>query len=475
VTAALLLILSVMLLLALVLGPSDTSGARPLLSGYNFVIALFVVYFAFPGWLYLANDHQYVWAEAYDDSTTVNETLLLVIAALGAFVLGYRMTDIRRRASTEQPKDATMTATTARSMRGAVYVIIAVGLGFKALAIKGSGGIDSSILRLSGYARESLDLVDVQGWVLGMRALGGFADLGATWLLVEAIRTRRGTCSSLLIFCAVIGSSYVVSGKRLTLIVPIAAVVLAISYFRRKITVKSAPLALFAVFVAGMGSLLFRILAPARIGGYNIDLATTHYAHGSLLRFYAYSLEFSTLEMSSVAISAGRSIRDSFGGAEQAFITSNLSPFLYGVPRAVFPWKPTGFYDLSYGVSGVLSGQSYSSTHVGYASTLVGTSQILAGPAGVILAFFAFGVVTRLIDRRLRQEAWTATGVIAYAAILNIVFHFFRQGTLGWTFIVAVVLQYGFLLGLLVLILIERNARERDSRTPLPARVKALV
>jgi hypothetical protein len=475
VTTALLLILSVMLLFALVLGPRDASGARPLFSGHNFVIVIFVVYYAFPGWLYVANDYQYVWAEAYDDSTTVDKTLLLVIVALGAFVLGYRMTDLRRRAATEQPKDAAMIATTARGMRGAVYVLIAIGVSFKALAIKGSGGIDSSILRLSGYARENLDLINLEGWVLGMRALGGLADLGATWLLVEAIRTRRGTRTSFLIFCAVVGSSYAISGKRLTLIVPIVAVVLAISYFRRKITVKSVPLALLAVFGAGMCSLLFRILAPARIGGYHLDLANADYAHGSLIRFYAYSLEFSTLEMSSVAISAGSSIRDSFGGAEQAFITSNLSPFLYGVPRAVFPWKPTGFYDLSYGVSGVLSGQSYSSAHVGYATTLVGTSQILAGAAGVILAFFAFGIVTRLIDRRLRQEPSTATGVIAYAAILNIVFHFFRQGTLGWTFIVAVVQQYGFLLGLLVLILIERNARERDSRIPLPTRVKALA
>jgi hypothetical protein len=472
VTIALLLILSCMLVFALVFGPRDQSGARPLLSGHNFVIALLVVYFAFPGWLLLANDRQYVWAAAYDDPVTLNETILLVLVALGAFVVGYRMTDLRRREPAEVAI-STISTRTAQSMRGAAYVMIAVGLVFKALAVQGSGGLNSSILRLSGYARESFDLVDLQGGVLGLRALGSVADVAATWLLIEAIRTRRWTRVSLLVFLAIIGSSYVTAGKRLTLIVPIAAVILAIAHFRRKITVKTAPIALLAVFGAGMASLLFRILAPARIGGYHIDLASTDYAHGSLLRFYAYSLEFSTLEMSSVAISAGRSIRESFGGAGQAFITSNLSPFLYGVPRAVFPWKPTGFYDLSYGVSGVVNGQNYSSMRVGYATTLVGTSEILAGPVGVILAFFAFGIATRIIDRRLGRKVWSSTQVVAYAVILNMVFHFFRQGTLGWTFIVAVVQQYGFLIGLFVLIIIERNAREREHARPVVNLAKA--
>jgi len=344
-------------------------------------------------------------------------------------------------------------------------MLIFVGLALKVYLVAAGGGIDATVLRLSGYARESTGVGAAGGALLGIRTLSGVGDIGATWLLVESMRRRRYVKASAIIFWLLIVASFALSGKRLAVTVPLLASIAAYSQFRRAITVRAAPIALSLAFLGGMGSLLFRILGPARIAGYNTDLASVSYAHGSIFRFYAYSLEFSTVEMTTVAIRAGDFIRQSFGGFTNALVTTNLYPFLYGIPRAVFPWKPNGFYDVSYGINGVLTGQLYSNTDVGFATTVVGTSYIFANAVGVTVALAATGLAVRRVDRSLNLQNWSTARIIGYAVLLNLVFHFFRQGTLGWTFIVGVVQQYGFLIGFLMLIWWSKAQERRDARS----------
>jgi len=208
-----------------------------------------------------------------------------------------------------------------------------------------------------------------------------------------------------------------------------------------------------------MISLLFRIFVPASVAGYTIDIRDVSYAKGSLFNFYAYSLEFSTVDMTAVALQSGGQIRAMFDGPFNAFIVTNLYPFLYGIPRIFFPWKPEGFYDFSYAISAMLTGGDYREAEVGYASTIVGTSLILGGVAGVLIVLFALGVLVERVDRANQFANWTTRRIFGYSFVLSLVFHFFRQGTLGWAFVVGVVQQYGFVIGVLLLLIFTRSPR----------------
>ena len=109
------------------------------------------------------------------------------------------------------------------------------------------------------------------------------------------------------------------------------------------------------------------------------------------------------------------------------------------------------FYDLSYGVSAVLGDTSFEDPTVGYASTLVGTSYILGGVVLVICSMFAFGYLTGRFDSRLARSDWSDMSLVLFAIGLVVIFHLFRQGTLGWTFIVSIVQQYGAIAALIAL------------------------
>ncbi len=63
----------------------------------------------------------------------------------------------------------------------------------------------------------------------------------------------------------------------------------------------------------------------------------------------------------------------------------------------------------------------------------------MGGIIFVIVAMFAFGFITGRVDSSLSRSNWTYLSVVIYAITLVTVFHLFRQGTLGWTFIVAIV------------------------------------
>jgi hypothetical protein len=201
------------------------------------------------------------------------------------------------------------------------------------------------------------------------------------------------------------------------------------------------------------------------VAGYNVNLNDVSYAEGSAWQFYLYSLEFASVEMISVAMQSRSMIIDFFGGTWDALTVTNFESLLYSVPRGLWPGKPTSFYDLSYGISAALGATPFEDPTVGYASTLVGTSFLIGGVIGVIVAMVLLGFITARIDRLLSRRRWTDTSVIVYALALVVTFHLFRQGTLGWTFIVAIVQQYGAIAALLVLSIGNSRTRHR-SRSP---------
>jgi hypothetical protein len=285
-----------------------------------------------------------------------------------------------------------------------------------------------------------------------VRGLSGLADVGAVWILLDAFRTRRHLAASSAIFAVVLVASYVTVGKRLALILPLLALIVGFSVLVRHLSVKLIPLLLIAFLGFGMVTLLVRIFLPASAAQVNIDLNNVGYAHGSVFAFYFNSLEFSTVEMITVATQSAKELNNLLGGTANAFFQTNIVPFSFGIPRSVWLEKPTNYYDLSYAVSSLLNHQRVEDTSVGYVTTLVGTAFVTAGPVGIVGAFGTFGASIVLLDRILIARNWSNSRIIGYGFVLMCVFHFFRMGTLAWTFLIGVLQQDGFLIGALVLV-----------------------
>ncbi|UYK39489.1 O-antigen polysaccharide polymerase Wzy [Microbacterium terricola] len=453
-----LVIIIVVLLLGYSWAPSDSRGTRPLFSAYSTVLLAFAIYIPFPATLILiAGD--YTWATGYYSEQLLAATLGVSLIALVAFIVGNVLARGRNRL-TETP-ESRLTAHTSEVL---LVLMVLVGVAMKVALVLGGGGVENALIRLSSFASVAANVEEFGADEIGLRTLSGVADGAATWGLVQGLRDRRRVFPWTIVFVAVLAMSYFTIGKRLLLILPLVCVAVAVHNYVRPITVRLLPLAFGLILVAGLSTLFARIFLPAAAAGVAIDLNQIKYADGSALAFYFYSLEFSTVEMISVAIRDATNIASLFGGSASAFITTNLVPFLYSIPRSIWPGKPAVFYDVSYGVSAALGATPFEDPTVGYASTAIGTSYIVGGVLGVIAVMFVFGMVTARVDRSLHVAEWSIARTMFYAVAVVIAFHFFRQGTLAWTFIVSIVQQYGLLLafGVAAVAAIPRRARRLD-------------
>jgi len=455
------------------LNRKDWSGQRPLLSALNVVIALYILYVLLPAILVAMNHGEFVWAPGYESEGGFLNTILACILGLGSFIYG----NVIQKSMHQRRSFVARTKVSAARHSPPIdetldwllpILLITFGMLIKLYVIWSLGGPSGAIARLSGGARDRLDLYDANAPLIALRTLSGIADAGATWLLINCVRRRKRLLLPLIIFSLVLATSYITIGKRLVLILPIVAVLLAWHSYRRRLTLRAAPWALVLVTIFGIASLFFRIYLPASIAHISINLEHVAYAQGSPLLFYFYSLEFSTVEMITVSMRSAAQINEMFGGRMDAFWTTNIVPFSYGIPRALMPGKPDAFYDLSHAVSSVLIGTNLHDSQVGYASTIIGTSYIIGGLVGIVVMMFLFGWVVGIIDHQAQFKTPSTRRIIWHALQLTLVFQFFRQGTLGWTFIVTIVQQYGFVLALIVLGLpvkltrhMYRN-RERD-------------
>lgn len=429
--------------------------------------------------LLLFNSGNFIWAPGYEQDDGLVRALLLSLLALGAFALGNRVgARPRWRHKTRKTPDKEIEKSSRSGPELAEWILpialIIVGMALKFYLIGSLGGPAQTVALSSAGARDRLGLDGPGTALIGIRTLSGIADAGAAWLLIDALRLRRRVLAQMLLFSLVIATSYVTIGKRLTLILPIFCIIIAWHYYRTPILAKTAPLALLVVSAAGMASLLFRVFLPANTAQIAINLDSIPYAHGSIFLFYLYSLEFASVEMIAVSITSANEINGLFGGQLNAYVTTNIVPFSFGIPRAVFPGKPSGYFDLSQGVSSVVLGNNLADTQVGYAPTIIGTSYISGGILGVFVALFLVGRLARYIDDRTAVPSRCTASVVYRAIALVLVFQVFRQGTLGWTFIVAIVQQYGFIVGILGVRLFQNVRRPATTTTGNDSRMEAL-
>ncbi|MGU3497937.1 hypothetical protein [Mycobacterium sp. C31M] len=443
--------------------PKDLHNRRPIFSSYTVVLLCVALYLLMPAILIFAAG-EYTWASRYYSDGVFANTVWLSAFGLVAFVYGNLL--FRNRRLVKASGDFVVEARAddnVRPINGLLLTLLGLGIVLKIALIIYSGGMTEAVLRLSGFAREFSGVATLDSGAIQLRTISGIADGAATWGVIQAIRGRHRQRLWFAILFLTLGLTYIMIGKRLVFLLPLLCLAVAVHAYRRPLTTKLLPV-VFAVAVGiGFLSLITRIFLPASVAGYGINLNNVGYAEGSVFQFYLYSLEFSSVEMISVAMLSRAEILSLFGGAWDALITTNIEPFFYSVPRAIWPGKPTFFYDLSYGISAALGDSSFDAPTVGYASTLIGTAYLLGGVIGVGLAMFGLGALTARIDTQLMRR-WSGASVILYALALVVVFNLFRQGTVGWTFIVTIVQQYGALAALLILSLASRRKKSPVSK-----------
>jgi hypothetical protein len=351
-----------------------------------------------------------------------------------------------------------------RGLRTAVTLLVS-GVLLKLYVVYSAGGLDQTVQRLSGAVRENSGLEQLDADAVGLRNLSGIADGAAVWLLLTALRSKRHRVAASIALALVIILSYTTMGKRLALLWPLLAVAVGMHVFVRRIGIKALPIGVLAFLGLTMGALFFRIFLPAASAGVGIDLNQISYAGGSLLSFYFYSLEFSTVEMITVAIYGRDDLNAIFGGTGGAFFETSIVPFSYIIPRAIWPDKPNTLFDLSHAINAVANGKPLEGT-IGYASTLIGTSYIYGGLILLVLVFLAAGFYVAKVDRHFQSAEWSVIRIISYSFFLVVVFHAFRQGTIGWVFIIAVVQQLGFISGFALPLLASGSPRLTTAAGP---------
>jgi hypothetical protein len=456
-----LIILSVVLAVGFICAPRDWKGTRPVLSSYVVVLIGISLYILLPSILTFTSG-TYTWAADYYSEETFSRTIWLSVLALVAFLYGNalsRKSRPQRSNDLDEDSAGADTQSTGRSADVLLLALLGFGLALKIVLIINTGGIDDAVTRMSGFGREFSGLDRLGAGAILLLTISGIADGAATWGMLGALRDRHRQKTWLVILVGTLSLSYLTTGKRLIFLLPIICVLVGVHVYRRSLTTRLLPIVFAFAIGVGFVTLMTRIFLPASVQGYVVNLDDVAYADGSVLQFYLYSLEFATAEMITVAMLSRQDIIDMFGGMWDAFFVTNIQPFLYSVPRALWPGKPSEFYDLSYGISAALGDTPFEDPTVGYASTLIGTSYLIGGIVCVIGVMFALGFLTARIDLRLARRDWTDMSIILYALALVVVFHLFRQGTLGWTFIVSVVQQYGAIAALLVLGMSTRTIR----------------
>jgi hypothetical protein len=454
--------LTVLLIFGFLQAPQDSNGARPVLSTFNVVLLGIFLYILLPAMLIL-NAGTYTWAVDYYSGEVFEKTVWLSTLGVGAFVYGNLFS--RRRVEVSEAEVAShgggagQTSSTRSSASLVMFGLLAAGIALKLVLILDTGGFAESVTRLSDGVRQFSGVESLDAGAILLVTMSGIADGAATWGSLRALRERRLEKAWLSVLLITLGLTYLLTGKRLVILLPIMVVLVGFHVYRRPLTTRVLPIAIPVAIVLGFLTLSARVFLPAAIAGYNMDLNNIAYADGSVLQFYLYSLEFASVEMISVAVEARPDVLEMFGGAWNAMITTNFESFLYSVPRAVWPGKPTVFYDLSHGITAALGATPFEDPTVGYASTLIGTSFIMGGVIGTLVAMLLLGILTARLDRRLQGSSWSDGSIVLYALALVVVFHLFRQGTLGWTFIVSVVQNYGVLLALLVLCILAKEKR----------------
>lgn len=440
--------IAILLIGAMKGAPKGVRGSS-ILSCYTLVLGLFGVYFLLPPVMLLwFREGHYIWAPGYGGYEGVALTELAVLMSILVFAVTYQgiSRGLSRRFTINRPviigEPAYIVA----------WTFVFLGILLKLSVFFLSGGVESTVTRLSNGVEESLMLDALPGYIALIKNLSGVGDIAIVWLLLVAMQNRRPIKLLITLLVVVLALSFATTGKRLFLLAPMLMILLGVHFYRRPLTTSLAPLAVVVVLAVGFSTLMYRIYAPASLVGVDIDLYRVPWAEGSLMKFYFFSLEFSTFETFSLNLFDRDKIIRMFGGNYETFVTTNIEPLAYFIPRVFWFDKPTIFYDLSHANRALMLGGGLNEGG-GVASTILGTSWTIAGPFGLLIGVVCLAGLSAVIDggRSIRGIP-SPKGLITYCFLMILVFHLFRQGTLGWTLIIVISQHIGMIVGFFAII-----------------------
>lgn len=433
--------------------PRSVDGSRDLITSYNVVLVLFVLYVFLPAFISIVlDDFNFIWARNFSGPLNTLSGLCVSFYAAVMFVIFHVFFRGRRA-----PKHLPSGNEGQTSSDNRLGIVIALGVLFFGVALKIAvilmiGGFENILLRLSGGVRAAYNFEQLSSGMAFFLNLTFVADAAATWLVVISFMRRRGEFFYSVLLLLTLALTFATTGKRVSIVLPLIVAALAYSKYVRPIRVSALPWVVALILGAGMGSLFFRIFLPASIGNIAIDLRVVQWAQGSTLSFYFRSLEFSGFELITLSIHSADQVVQVLGGYWSALYKANLEPFLYIIPRALWSEKPTQFLDISHGVAAVVFGGGIGRNVFGIAPLFVGVAWITGGLLGVTAAFSGLGWLAAKFDTFiLWRRAPSMIQILIYANLLVLIFGIFRQGTLGWIFLLALNTQFGFSIAVLCL------------------------
>jgi hypothetical protein len=441
--------------LGLQMGVRDGDGDRHIVSTHSALLFLFFFYVIFSASLSILFDNfVFTWVPAYSGAHNAFPILAIATLAFVLYLASYRLF------SKSGPSSIFVQSEAPNKLFVMVALFLLItGIILKAYVYVKMGGLETSITRSSDGLADVYGMDSLDTSITTPQNLSGVAEVASCWLLVAALRRRRFVLLWTATFILVMSLAYLGSPKRSLLIEPIAAVMIAYSFYVRKLRTSLFPLLIAGIFLFGMGTLLFRSVLPASINGVYLDLEAVPWAHGSIIGFYVYSLEFSTFETMALAIYESDKLMNIFGGTYSAFYTTNIEPFLYIVPRALWSGKPTVFYDIAQGIFSLMIGSPLYPTIAGVSATFIGNSWAFGGILGLVAFSVLLGFVSGRNDvflMRLNSRN-KDMAIIVHAVILFLAFQLMRQGGSGYVFMIVVPNQVGFLLGIFLLSLTNWN------------------
>lgn len=448
-------ILIVLTIVALGQCPTDGHGRRHLVSANGIFIITFALYFVIPALNPLLTEGQFYWAVMYSDKTMILVVMCSLVWAILLYLLGYQISSISSKPAlrstshirpTKSPDDR-------RAIMVAIILVV-VGVMMKLLAVQLGGGVEETVMRMSKGVSENQNLSVITSIVGHLRNFSGISEAGAAYLLLQALRGDRMRWLAISVFVVVVALAMLTTGKRLYILWPVLIAVCGFSCYVKTILPRHFFLILPLGLTFGFLTLMYRIYAPLYFAGLlaSFDLASVSWAQGSYWLFYFNSLEFSFFELTAAAFADRESITNILGGPLLAAYRPYIEPFLYIIPRSVWLDKPETLLDVSHAMSALVFGTDISLSTFGIASGLTGTSYVLGGAMGYTIAFLTFGFFCRRIDVRYIStrnygEDVHPMRIVWLAFWIVVAFHIFRQGTLGWVFIITVVQQIGVLIG----------------------------
>ncbi len=419
---------------ALFLAPSSSLGYRPLLSGYTITVYTMILYVALSAAIPIFfNNMTSFWYPSYGGSAMFLGTLAVYQTAIILFVGFYHFFSRRRPAVfVPQPLFRPKTA----YFPAVAYLFIAVGLLLKVLYVYRYGGLHLLLVTRSPGITGNLGLsINVDQTTVYVGFFSFVADAAACWLFLNSMRLRKFLILHGVLLTITIGMSFIITPKRDYLIASALAIIVGFGIYVRPLRLSQAPVFLISAVMLSMATLAGRIFLPAYLAGINV----VNFARWDLVRTFAVKLlsaDVGFFDSTVLAIYGREQVIDRIGGWWAALYRPNIETFYYMIPRVIWPSKPAIFMDISIAFRSIMEGTPLNRTLGGNGVGFVGTSWIYGRLLGLICGMALLGWAASIVDRFLPKMHYASPGrILVFAVSLMVLFHFYRQGSLGWTFL----------------------------------------